>query len=220
MRAELEQERAVGPEALDAVVSGVGDQYIAVPRVEGHARRRPELAVAAAGTRPADLEGKGAVWMKHLDAVVAGVGDGDHQIMAVHVVGQGDALRRPELAVAAAGTRPADLEGKGAVWMKHLDAVVAGVGDVEGAVLVHGDALRRPELAWAAAGGVVADGRHGLGMGGVRQRRRGQQERRRRRRSGGAGKQRHGRTAARGEGHAGDGRAPAYNFVGRPPADC
>ena len=149
--------------------------------------------------------------MKHLDAVVAGVGDGDHQIMAVHVVGQGDALRRPELAVAAAGTRPADLEGKGAVWMKHLDAVVAGVGDIEGAVLMHGDALRRPELARAAACGVVAYGRHGLGMGGARQRRRGQQERRRRR-NGGAGKQRHGRTAARDEGHASDGRALAYKL--------
>ena len=75
---ELEVERAVGVEDLDAVVAAVGHRNAAV-KCNGDAVRAAKLAVAVAATgavavNPANLEVERAVGVEDLDAVVAAVG--------------------------------------------------------------------------------------------------------------------------------------------------
>ena len=82
-----------------------------------------------------------------MDAVVAGVGDVE---MRCKYAKRADILWRRELAVA--GAVRSVLVSKGAVGMKTLDAVVAGVGDVNPKRdVVVLDAARRRELAVAGA---------------------------------------------------------------------
>ena len=132
--------------------------------------------------------------------MVARVGDDD---LIIRLVDE-NARRGPELPRAVA--LRAELEQERAVGAEHLDSMVARVGDDECAVVIHGNVLRRPELAGAAAGGIVAGGRHGLGMGKIR--RRGRQEQRQGGRGGGNGKQRGRRP--------GTDRTRAANHAGRP----
>ena len=83
-------------EHLDAVVASVGHGDQAAVRCKGDGTRPAELPVALA--RPAEPVGERAVDVEHLDAVVASVGHGEHA-----AVGDGDVLRRRELAGAVAG---------------------------------------------------------------------------------------------------------------------
>ena len=160
---------AVGIEGLDSIVARVGDDKISNEvYTRGGRRRKPELPRAVAFR--AEREGMGAVEIEHLDAMVARVGDGESTILLVDRNGR----RRPELPRAVA--LRAEHEHERAVGAEHLDAMVARVGNDERAVLKQGNALGRPELAGAVAGGIVADGRHGLGMGSIRQRHGGRQK--------------------------------------------
>ena len=187
VRTELGKVRTVRAKELHPVVASVGDQDAAMVRgmfKRMHVRRRRELAVARAA--PPELEGERAVRVEHLDAVVAGVGD-VYQV-GVQLIQQCGQLtphensrRRRELAVARAA--PPELEGERAVRVEHLDAVVAGVGDVDGAVVRQDDGLRRRELPVGGGLGLrVAGGRRGCrerrqrSNGGKQQRRRDRQQ--------------------------------------------
>ena len=182
---------AVGIEGLDSMVARVGDDKISKEvYTRGGRRRKPELPRAVAFR--AEREGMSAVEIEHLDAMVARVGDDEPTIPLVDRNGR----RGPELPRAVAFR--AEHEQERAVGAEHLDAMVARVGDDERAVLKQGNALGRPELAGAVAGGIVADGRHGLGMGSIRHS--GRQERRQCRHGNGGGRKRQGRPA--GAGHA------------------
>ena len=145
---------AVGAKELDAVVAGVGYDERAVCPAHIHILRRRELPVAVAAC--SKLEGKGAVGVEGLDAVVAGVGYVDHAA-ALEVGIHMNASRPVKLPVAVAA--PAEPERKGAVGMKDLHAVVAGVGDVDRPVVQQDDAFRRREM---------PGGRRGLGICGIR----------------------------------------------------
>ena len=198
-RSERARKGAVGAKELDAVVAGVGDYERAVPIKHVHILRRRELAGAVAACP--QFEGEGAVGMEGLYAVVAGVGDVDHaEGLAAGIYMN---ARRPvKLPVAVAA--PSKPERKGAVGVKDLYAVVAGVGYVDSPVVQQDYALRRREM----PGGRQL--RHGLGIHGII-RRHGREEQRQR-----GGRNQHGqRPAARDAGHVGGARPPAYNSVGR-----
>ena len=76
LRAELEEEGAVGPEHLDAVVAGVGDGDQAQIIANCNALRRRKVPVARA--LRAEREGMGAIGVENLYSVVARVGDGNY----------------------------------------------------------------------------------------------------------------------------------------------
>ena len=106
VRDELEVERAVGMEYLDAVVVGVGHRDAAVER-NTHILRVGELAVAVAAPAVglAHLEVERAVGMEYLDAVVEVVDSRDAAVNGR----DGDGDQVVELAVAVAA--PAEREG-------------------------------------------------------------------------------------------------------------
>ena len=132
--ARLPQVRAVGAEALDAMVERVRD----VDRpggVDGDALGARDVAGAAAGDAPG--RGGRAVRGEGLHAVVRRVGDGD---AARRVVGhRGERAREPEVADLGAELAPRALEGE-AREVEGLHAVVVVVGHVELARLARVDA--------------------------------------------------------------------------------
>ena len=97
VRDELEVERAVGVEDLDAVVFGIGHHDAAV-ECNVDIRWVAEFAVAVSGLGAdlADLEVERAVGVEDLDAVVVIVGHHDAAVEG----GDGDAARGSKLAVA------------------------------------------------------------------------------------------------------------------------
>ena len=128
------------------MVAGVGHDEVRAAGTDG--LRTLELSKAGSvrsklAVKPRLPLGK----IKALDAVVAGVG---HVELAIIKVGNIDALRRRELAVA--GAERSERVGERAIGPKDLDAVVAGVGhDDHPREARNADALRRRELAVAGA---------------------------------------------------------------------
>ena len=125
-RSKLAGKGAVRVEEVDAVVSPVCHCNAVAGR--GVVDRPGPPAVPAGGCggggRRAEPEDKlAAGGIEDLDAAVAMVGHGD----PVAVWGVCDGQRIAELPVGGAGVWPADLEGKGSVWVEHLYAVVEGV---------------------------------------------------------------------------------------------
>ena len=147
-------------EDLDAVVAGVGDisHQGCIQYPNYRALRRRKIPVVGAKRTYLEIE---RVAVEYLNSVVAGVGDGD--VMSKALAYRSRTLKLP-VAVATRTDHPIKharqvkvTRGK-TIPIKPLDAVVAGVGDIDAASAIKGDAARRRKVPVAGAARAKAEG--------------------------------------------------------------